>query len=386
MTMLEVEAGPVNSAAAYADQRAYERGLIDDALGGGWQDRVVIFGAGQIGVDALRGLRAMGIEPRGFSDNSTTRWGQVIDGVEVVSPASLPDVVEDPCIIVAVWRSKVVLEQLRVMGLSRVVSFKALFWHRPEVFLPYMRLDLPSRMLGASSAIRAVKESLADERSRDEFVRQLDWLGSFQSFALPRDADEDQYFAFDLFTPRADDVFVDCGAYDGDTARQVLSRWPAGVAVHALEPDPANCRALESWKSGLLDREAAAIHVHRCASSDRRCSLRFSSAGPGSGFAPNGDLVVEALPLDELFESTRTTFIKMDIEGAEVDALRGATALLRRDRPIVAACLYHRQEHLWEIPALLIAANPDYRLHIRRYGDEYGDVVCYAVPPERARR
>ena len=73
----------------------------------------------------------------------------------------------------------------------------------------------------------------------------------------------------------------------------------------------------------------------------------------------------------------------MDIEGAEVDALTGARQAICRDLPVVAACVYHRQEHLWEVPLLLHSLSGEYNLFLRRYGDEFADVVCYAVPPHR---
>jgi hypothetical protein len=87
--------------------------------------------------------------------------------------------------------------------------------------------------------------------------------------------------------------------------------------------------------------------------------------------------------LDDLLPSTIPTFIKMDIEGAEPDALRGASKLIAEHTPVLAICLYHAQEHLWQIPLLLQSLNSTYNFYLRRYADECWEIVCYAVPKSR---
>jgi hypothetical protein len=65
--------------------------------------------------------------------------------------------------------------------------------------------------------------------------------------------------------------------------------------------------------------------------------------------------------------------------------LRGARDVIKRHRPVLAVCLYHKQEHLWQIPLLLQSLTTDYRLFLRRYSDDCWELVGYAVPEERAR-
>ncbi len=78
------------------------------------------------------------------------------------------------------------------------------------------------------------------------------------------------------------------------------------------------------------------------------------------------------------------TFVKMDIEGAELDALQGARETITRHAPVLAICLYHRPDHLWEVPLYLKGLRPDYRLYLRRYGEDCWEQVLYAVPADRA--
>ena len=88
-------------------------------------------------------------------------------------------------------------------------------------------------------------------------------------------------------------------------------------------------------------------------------------------------------PLDELLVNEQPSFIKMDIEGAEYDALSGCKQTIERYHPILAICLYHRQEDLWRIPLLIHSVSKKYDLYLRRYSDECWEQVCYAIPKER---
>jgi len=92
---------------------------------------------------------------------------------------------------------------------------------------------------------------------------------------------------------------------------------------------------------------------------------------------------IECRRLDDILDGPPPTFIKMDIEGAEPEAIRGATKTIRKARPIMAVCAYHKCDHLWTIPALLKDALPDYHIFLRRYAEECWELVYYAIPPER---
>ena len=73
----------------------------------------------------------------------------------------------------------------------------------------------------------------------------------------------------------------------------------------------------------------------------------------------------------------------MDIEGAEFDALRGGSNVIRRDRPILAICVYHNQNDIWRIPLLIHEMIPEHKLYLRAYEGDGFQTVMYAVPPER---
>jgi hypothetical protein len=94
---------------------------------------------------------------------------------------------------------------------------------------------------------------------------------------------------------------------------------------------------------------------------------------------------VECFPLDHLLEDTPSSYLKMDIEGAEYDALIGAQKAITRDRPVLAVCVYHTQNDIWRIPLLIHEMVPDYRFYLRLHEGDCWQTVAYAVPPERVR-
>jgi FkbM family methyltransferase len=100
--------------------------------------------------------------------------------------------------------------------------------------------------------------------------------------------------------------------------------------------------------------------------------LRRLAAGEGDAF-----ISVEAL--DNLLLDEPVTFIKMDIEGAETQAIIGTADIIKTQKPKMAICVYHRLEDIINIPFLLKELVPEYKIFLRHYSDTLLDTVCYAV-------
>ena len=116
-----------------------------------------------------------------------------------------------------------------------------------------------------------------------------------------------------------------------------------------------------------------------------RSILNFLAEGSASSaITVVGNIEVPAEALDEILSGSSLTFLKMDIEGGEPHALEGARRSLERHRPVVAVSAYHLQNHLWKIPAWLNGVLEDYKFYLRPHDVEVWDLVCYAVPRERA--
>ena len=197
----------------------------------------------------------------------------------------------------------------------------------------------------------------------------------------------DMYFPPDLVQLSSDEVLVDCGAFDGDSIRLFLEKVDGHFRrICAFEPDPSNLRALAASIAALPAEAAAKVTVLPYALGRESGTVRFSAEGAINSkvAAADGGIEVECRALDGVLgEEECPTIIKMDIEGAETEAIPGAAKTIARCRPILAICAYHRCDHLYRIPKLLQAVNPDYRIFLRRYAEECWETVYYAMPPER---
>jgi hypothetical protein len=90
--------------------------------------------------------------------------------------------------------------------------------------------------------------------------------------------------------------------------------------------------------------------------------------------------MVDSLDHMLLSKACAPTFIKMDIEGSEIDALNGAAGIIRRDKPKLAVCVYHKPSDLWKIPLLVHNLQPKYQFYLRHYSNHLSDTVLYAMP------
>lgn len=350
---------------------------------------LVLFGAGNLGRRTLRGLRKIGIEPLCFIDNNEARWGQTIDGVTVLSPSDAAARYHaSAAFIITVWgalgtdRMASRIKQLRELGCNVVLSFVPLYWKYSSVFLPHYTIDSPHLVHLQTDYVRAAFDLMANETSRREFVAQLRFrlLGDFEGLSDP--VTGPIYFRDDLFRLRNDEVFVDCGGFDGDSLSLFLqSAGGSFKSAIVFEPDPSNFAKLQNRVGSLPVDTARRIMLYRAATGEINETVMMEiGSGPSSQIG-KGDEEVESFALDSVLHDVPVSFIKMDIEGSEISTLEGAKRLIQQHSPILAISAYHRQSDLWQIPLLIHRLNPGYSFHLRPHMIEGWDLVCYAVPP-----
>ncbi|MDR2133389.1 MAG: FkbM family methyltransferase [Clostridiales Family XIII bacterium] len=194
--------------------------------------------------------------------------------------------------------------------------------------------------------------------------------------------DWDQYFDKDLIKFENDgygEVFLDCGSLDFWTAMNFLKRAPKARKIYSFEADPDNIAVIENSikKSGFANVELIEAAVY-----DRNEKLHFvknTVAGVGGGRLDiNGANEVNAVRIDDVV-SERVTFIKMDIEGAELAALAGAEEIIKRDKPRLAISVYHKPDDIVDIPLYIHGIVPEYRLYMRHHASFHEETVLYAV-------
>lgn len=353
---------------------------------------VVLFGAGGFGRRTLEGLRQSGVEPLAFADNNPALWGSTIEGVPVFSPKGAAEkFASSAAFVVTIWNGRAtermadrVLE-LRALGCERVVPAAFLFWKYAETFLPHYPLDLPGRLLQNSSRVRAAFHLWTDEASRAEYVAQIAFR-LFLDFDRMANPDTEHYFPRDLFDLRENETLIDCGAFDGDTIAGFIARQGARFdRILAYEPDPLNWERLHRNLAQVPADIRARISTFPQAVGASDGTIQFNSTGTDLSTAGSGATHVECVELDRSLQDVTPTLVKFDIEGFELDALEGAREVVARSRPILAVSAYHRQDHLWEVPLALASMCSRYRFFLRPHGTEGWDLVCYAIPEERAK-
>jgi len=347
--------------------------------------RAVVFGAGALGTTVASRLATLGLPTVAYADNDPARRCSDVGGVPVMSPAAAIERAGDALWVIGVYTNAPLRRQCRDLGV-RFVTHAELCWAHAQALLPFYAVDVPERVLMAAPAVLAAGALWADDESRREYLGQLSWRISLDYEALPpHRPPAELYFPDDLVSLSADEVFVDCGAFTGDTVEDFLRRSSSRFGrIVAIEPDPHNARLLRARLARLRRVHGRPMNARRTALGATRGRVAFDAAGTVASSAGTGLVDVRVAPLDDVLAGVAPTYIKIDVEGGERELLAGATRVFgSRPRPVAAVCLYHRPDDLWEIPLALHAMAPDHRLYLRRYSDECWESVCYAIPPER---
>lgn len=171
--------------------------------------------------------------------------------------------------------------------------------------------------------------------------------------------------AYELLEIGRQERYLDLGAYDGDTLRELLEIAGGYDRAIALEPDPKNYAKLERF---AMESNLRSVHLIQAAASRETRRLSFEDrAGRNSALSGDGRSAVQAYAVDELPCCRDLSYVKLDIEGAEADAIWGMKNLLMARKPKLRVCAYHRTQDFFDLPLLIKQINPDYRCHLRKH-------------------
>ena len=226
--------------------------------------------------------------------------------------------------------------------------------------------------------LRQVYDMLADDLSRETFNAVIHASKSGDYSMMRNYNVQPQYFLRDICVPEDREIYVDGGGYDGKDVLHFLTSYataPENCKAYIWEPDAENIARITRTLQGFTNFE-----VKPFAMWSKREQLHFSGTGSViSQVSKFGKVTVQADSIDNQHFDEPVTFIKMDIEGAEPEALKGAERTIRKYRPKLAICIYHQPSHLYEIPLWIKSVVPEYRLYIRHHSNGLNETVCYAV-------
>lgn len=187
---------------------------------------------------------------------------------------------------------------------------------------------------------------------------------------------ENQYFIPEVKL-QYDEVFIDAGCYNGKTILDFM-KFCGGKfkKICGFEPDSLN---YAQTVSNFISQENIVIYNKGIWSSDTELLFHARNTGT-SHINQNGQSKIPVVSIDSVAADESVTFIKMDIEGAELEALHGAGNTIVKNKPKLAICIYHKYEDVLTIPLYILQFVPDYKFYIRHHSYGTIETVLYAIP------
>ena len=349
------------------------------------QEEVIIYGGGTVARDVISVLEKKGINVRCIIDAKDLKLNS-INGIPILKPDDgqfSPNQKSSTYVIVSVFNAYVhmpaIHSQLKKNGWDKVVPFLDFYDNFSEEIGNRYWLTKKDYYTDHENNIAKAYSLLADEKSKDLFTKIVNFRLTGDYELLDKPEEGTQYFPNDIPSWNENLRIIDCGAYDGDTLRQIQTRGINLKAYAGFEPDPSNFLKLaNAIRSSNCN---ASYTIWPCGVWSHTCQLNFSSGnGSGSNINQSGDIVIQCTSLDESLPTFQPNLIKMDIEGAEYSALLGSVKTIHKYRPGMAICLYHEPSHLWRIPFLIRSWGLDYEFYLRCHCFNGFDLVLYAIP------
>lgn len=334
---------------------------------------IILFGAGGVGQFAAQKLLNKKIKISAFCDNNPEKHGTQILNIPVISYDTLKEKFKDALVIITLGPQKYCDQVIRQLKSDNIFSD----FIKSDGFYLFSKTEIDTIVNNQINSFKNIYEKLEDRRSQHVFINKLNYMISGDRKYLQGIQDPDQYFCKDFIKLSYNDIFIDCGGYDGKNSIDFI-KLTGNDEAHAIifEPDYSNIKLLEENTKTYKN-----ITIIPSATWSHDCDLKISmTSGQGSAISDFGETVIHARSIDSVLNGEKASFIKMDVEGAEYESLLGAEKTIRNYRPLLAVCLYHSFEDHWRLPELIFSMCPNYTFYIRNHYDSEVETVFYAIP------
>ena len=325
---------------------------------------IVLYGMGNGADKILDWCEANEVPVQGVFASDEFVRGQQFRGFTVESYTAIKERLGEELLVVIAFAS----ERPEVLARFRELASEQ------EVVAPHLPLFDEEETVSVAwlekhaNELTEVYERLADDKSRKVFANTLNYKLSGKISYLFDCESERQEDLRQLIRPGASEVYLDLGAYNGDTIQELgrLTDWHWRQVV-AVEPDRRNCRKLRLLAEELAER-GLAVDVHESGIWDAAGELSFSdSGGRQSTFIGASKRVVPVTTIDIVAAGRPISYIKMDVEGAEVQALAGGAKTISKYAPKLFVAAYHYDVDLFRLPQLMWQLVPDYKIYLRKH-------------------
>jgi len=335
--------------------------------------QVILFGAGLAGENALTTLNKNGIQVLFFCDNDTNKHGKNINGIKIYPPSELQKHQHETVLISSNYFDEI-SSQLKKMSINKCYYFGFCFdfdrWHGHFNSV---------RLKESAPRIKLAHDLFADEASRNLFTSLVQFRNTLGACGCKQSTFEEYFHP--AVKPKQGDTIIDGGAWTGDTAEAIGRTLDGKCNIYSFEPEEHSYRNLQEKivSENLLD---CAYPVNLGLWSETT-TLRFDTSRKHSSqhkVSESGACQIRVTSIDEfaLDRNIEIDLIKMDIEGSEIEALRGARETIQTFGPRLQICSYHNFDDLWEIPILIKELFPDYRLYLGHHSQNLFDTIVYA--------
>jgi FkbM family methyltransferase len=341
-----------------------------------------VFGATKAAILPEQLLRKHGKKIVGYFDNAPQKHGAEFRGHTVMPAEAARELAaRGGAIIIASAYQKEIADQL----VNRLgVSAESVFPYIGPIFSGHFGEG------GVGPNIAEVEKllpRLGDQASRDYVAALMKFRWRMEPSLQPRNPHATERYFYDGvgFGPRPGDRIVDCGAFTGDTAELFLRRANGQATVIAIEPMSRSFDGLKSWiarenLNGKVIPVNAAVGAER---GQAMLAMDFDGDDAASHVGASATGTTESVRIETIDDvclgGPRIDLIKMDIEGFEIEALKGGAKTIARDRPDLALSAYHRPAHPWEIPAFLDSIAPGYEIYAGHHPHALYEIEYYCV-------
>lgn len=341
---------------------------------------IVFFGVGLLSQVVYRNFAAHGIVPQCFCDSKKTGNEKETD-LPIITPAQLQREYSDANIVISVASlngQKSIFHQLIGLGFDKqqIFTFDDVFKFYDSGMVEETRLtfqELQKHLGGYQWCYNL----FSDSKSKKIVLERIN--SYLFKDTLHYEKDNPAYFSREFFAPSVNEVFIDGGLFNGDTTEAFI-KWVNGKyhAIYGFEIDEEN--VIAAHKNLSQYKNIHIISKGLWSKTDvQNASLKFSTS---SRINKAGVDSVPVTSLDEYFSSMNNrelpTFIKMDIEGSEKQALLGSKNIISSARPKLAICAYHKPEDLYDLPRTILNIREDYKFALRQYSPYTWETVLYA--------
>ncbi len=219
-----------------------------------------------------------------------------------------------------------------------------------------------------------VYDLLGDKKSKEIFTKIINFKISFDFDFMDGFTNnfDEQYFDKDLIQNINNVTFLDGGGYIGDTLPNIIKNFPDFKKIYCVEPSQLH---INIAKKNFMDIEN--IEFIECGLGNRKV---FYDEKNSEETNCNHNYQTQNIDTIDNIIDTKIDFIKLDIEGAEQDAIDGAVKTIKKYQPILAICIYHKAEDWYKIPQKVMAINSDYKIYLRHYMEGIYETVMYFIP------